>query len=352
MPVSISSQCCGQKGEAGLCPPTDVVLVLDRSGSMTPDRLPYMKQGAHRAVDLLCGSRDLRLGLVTYAAAPRLDVPLTRQAGELHRAIRSIAARGCTRHAPALQLAGTLFDDPGRRKVVLLFTDGGTTGPEDPLQAVFALKKQGVELFCLGLGPCLPPLEQWVSDPTESHLAVTDHPCRLPDLFAALVEPLACREPGCPALPEVCPPPPECLGCGCSRPVRPQPCPDSAGFRISCCRETTVVDLPDHCLSGLGRMIYLNVTLKAICPNKRLAVAVQLLEVDRCGREHPCGLRFFEIPAQGGTVCRDLKLNCIRFVVPEGGCCSSLCRSRCFRAKVMANYLDTDLVDCCTAADL
>ena len=332
-------------GSGGDAPrrPVDLVLALDRSASMTPDRLPYMKRAALETAERFCRVPGCRVGLVAYSGTARAVVPLTDRLPELRKAISALRAGGGTDHDAALRCAHSLLDPASfRQQAVLLFTDGNTTGPRDPADAAHLLKADGIQVLALGLGRCLPPLEQWITAPAEAHLAVTDRPARLSELMAALTAPLLgtlCDQPQPIAPPEL---PPE-LGCGARAPVDQEPCPPDSCFRVPACQGCTTVDLPAACLDGLGRMVYLNVTLQSVCPTKRLAVAVQLTEVDPCGRELPRGTRFFTVPAQGGTVCRDLVLRCIRFVVPEEG---SLCRSRCFRARIMANYLDTDLTAC------
>ena len=67
------------------------------------------------------------------------------------------------------------------------------------------------------------------------------------------------------------------------------------------------------------------------------------------------GMKTFTIPAHNGELCRDVKLNCIEFAAPEErDCCGreSLCRTRKFKVRVVANYLDTDYVRCCTEAEV
>ena len=47
----------------------------------------------------------------------------------------------------------------------------------------------------------------------------------------------------------------------------------------------------------------------------------------------------FVIPAQCGKKCRDIRVEGIRFVVPDTRC---HCLSRDFTARAIANYMDTD----------
>ena len=60
------------------------------------------------------------------------------------------------------------------------------------------------------------------------------------------------------------------------------------------------------------------------------------------------------IPAHGGDSCRDVKVRCIRFVLPEAldesGDPDRLCDTRHFRARFIVNYIDAGFT-CCTSED-
>lgn len=131
----------------------------------------------------------------------------------------------------------------------------------------------------------------------------------------------------------------------CKIPIQPQPCPVPATFAMDSCQDSVVVDLQDVGMTALGRIIHLNLTLKQICPGKKVAVAVLLTEIRPGKGEFSRGMKFFTVPAHDHPGCVDVILRCIPFVVPEDNCtpCGcSLCGKRLFNARVMANYLDTD----------
>lgn len=137
---------------------------------------------------------------------------------------------------------------------------------------------------------------------------------------------------------------------GCDDIVIPEPCPQPVSFTLNGCQDSAVIDLNDVDLLSLGRIVQLNVTIKNVCPNKRVALAVQLTEVDCRGNEHNRGIKTVTIPAHSGRRCCDIQVHCLRFVLPEdlsAACtCRGMCDSRTFKARVMANYLDTDFVCC------
>ena len=95
----------------------------------------------------------------------------------------------------------------------------------------------------------------------------------------------------------------------------------------------------------------LDVTVKHVCPGKRVALAAILTEVDENGTEHQRGMKVMTLPAHSAPVCRDVLVKCIKFVVPEdldvsGGEPLSLCNPRNFKARFLANAIDTDY-RCC-----
>ena len=135
---------------------------------------------------------------------------------------------------------------------------------------------------------------------------------------------------------KICPPEDGCRRCCCAV---TEACRDAA---VCCCGETK--------LSGLGRIVEVKAVIRQVCPGKRIGAAVILTEVDPEGKEHNLGMKTYEIPAQPGVGCTDVTLPCIQFVVPETtrtwGPCGSICSPRCFRARILANYLDTDYERC------
>jgi hypothetical protein len=120
--------------------PIDVVLVMDRSGSMssdTPTRLSSAKTAAKTFVDQMSPSND-RVGVVSYAGytagtATRTDTVLTSNQNSVKNAIDSLAANGATETRAALKQAIDLIranprPDPGidqkTVKAIILMTDG------------------------------------------------------------------------------------------------------------------------------------------------------------------------------------------------------------------------------------
>lgn len=136
----------------------DILVCLDVSRSMlardlAPDRLA----AARREIRALAErARGDRLGLVAFAGAARLLVPLT-QDGDSFAALADLAdplsvPRGGTDLGAALRLAGDVFSDTsGEHEVVIVITDG-----DDPeqrgLRMAETLRGRGITVHCVGVG--------------------------------------------------------------------------------------------------------------------------------------------------------------------------------------------------------
>ena len=113
-----------------------------------------------------------------------------------------------------------------------------------------------------------------------------------------------------------------------------------------------MVDLGKTDLQSLGRIVQLDVTVKNVCPNRRVALAVILTEMDDTGLEHQRGMKAITIPAHHAATCRDVLVKCIKFVLPEDldvSCsANAICNERKLRARFIAHNIDTDY-RCCAA---
>lgn len=133
----------------------DVMIVMDRSGSMTYEgKLEAAKAAAIRFIDMMDPSL-MRIGLLTFTGEIELRVRLTDDYEVLRTAIKRLSPIGDTDMAGGLRVSGgeLLASGPGRRKVLILLTDGVQDGiPGDPVMVAQGLKDAGIEIFALGLG--------------------------------------------------------------------------------------------------------------------------------------------------------------------------------------------------------
>lgn len=136
----------------------------------------------------------------------------------------------------------------------------------------------------------------------------------------------------------------------CGDDIFPERCPTPVPISIDGCKDSIEFDAGDIQLESLGRILQLDVTLKNVCPNKRVALAVIITETDVHGMEHKRGIKTMTIPAHTKKNCSDVIVRCIKFVLPEDldttGSHNSICSKRSFKARFIANYIDSDF-DCC-----
>ena len=94
---------------------------------------------------------------------------------------------------------------------------------------------------------------------------------------------------------------------------------------------------------GLGRVLDVAVTIGSVCPGKRTALGISLMELDNGGRAHACGFRSLTVPAHHESGCRDIAVPVVRFVLPEdmrpdeGHFC---CGHRHFVIRTTKHYID------------
>lgn len=427
-----SAICCGDSFKMTLAltaapdiveNPTDIVLVLDRSGSMSGAPLADMKAGARTFIDIIAestggaGSGEIgsgsRMGVVSFAASAAVDAQLVTSVAELKAAVNGIAAGGGTNHGDAFLKAQGLFEPSSpNARVIVMFTDGVTTTGPAPGPIAAAARAQGTVIYCIGLigsdGLDVAALNNWATDPDASHVAVTPNAAELEALFAELAANLS--KPGATdvlikeklaedfELVDIDPPErgvaiitgPRSLRWGidslgvtagesaalhftvrhvgaktgevsvnaeieysdneknevkfpdprvyvdCGKVVRPEPRPEPVKLRAGPCEELLRCDLGELSLDSQGRLVELSLTLRSVCPLRRVALGVLPEDGEEGGFR---SFKSFVIPAQCGKRCRDIRVEGIRFVVPETDC---LCRPRSFTARAAANYMDTD----------
>lgn len=408
--------------------PTDIVLILDRSGSMAGIPLQETKLGAKAFIDIIAEATEgspgqigsgSRIGIVSFSSIATKDVPLTTSVADLKLAVDALGAGGSTNHADAFKKARELFEQQSpNNKVIVMFTDGNTTVGADPSLEAKAARDEGIIIYCIGLagagGIDVAALNDWATDPDSTHVAITPNPEDLKQLFedlaanisktgatdividevlndefkilevltptlgtATLISDTVLRwtiaelgktsnegaslrfrveyigdSSGVFAVnksiqyidnegnianfgsPEIT--------INCTKVIPINPCPSPRNIVFNSCQEYLEYDLGNYTLSDLGRILELSLTIKNVCPNKKVAVAITLNEVDNQGVETKRGMKVICVQAHNSNVCEDVRLTNIKFVLPEED--GQLCRIRRFLVRVILNYIDNNPV--------
>lgn len=137
----------------------------------------------------------------------------------------------------------------------------------------------------------------------------------------------------------------------CGTDIFPEDCPKPVDIEIDGCEDAVEYDAGDLGMESLGRILQLSVTLKNVCPHKRVALAAIVTEVGCDDAEYKRGLKTMTIPAHNGSSCRDVTVRCIKFVLPEDldvprAKDKGICGKRRIRARFIAHYIDNDF-ECC-----
>lgn len=445
--LSVSSIHCGDSFKVKLSltaapniitNPTDIVLALDRSGSMSGSPFANLKNGAKKFIDIMDEATDgtqdgqigfgSRIGIVSFAGTAVQNTQLITSVDDLKAAVNSLSASGQTNHADAFTKATQLFDpNSTNARVIVLFTDGRTTAGGNATPVAVAAKAQGIIIYCIGLtgsdGIDEQSLNTWASSPSSSYVAITPDDQELETLFEDLAKNIA--KPGATNIvinEEVNPcfqitsisnptkgtaditgarslewkidelgvtnsegtvleftvahvgacagtvevnnridysdaegnqvsfPSPE-IEIDCSIVVTPEECPTPVNIAIQGCQDAVEFDAGTLGMESLGRILQLDVTLKNVCPRKRVALAAIVTEVDPRGIEYKRGMKTITVPAHTRSTCHDVTVRGIKFVLPEdldvsGGSTTSICNSRRFKARFLANYIDNDFDGC------
>lgn len=139
--------------------PNDVILVIDKSGSMAGDKIVAARESAKGFIDLMDMSVH-RVGIVDFASQGDVQTfPLTTDVNAAKSYVDTIKASGGTGTKYAIEAAvAELLKAPREdaQPVIVLMTDGAASEPSnDPYQAALnaaaAAKDQGIVFYTIAL---------------------------------------------------------------------------------------------------------------------------------------------------------------------------------------------------------
>ena len=142
----------------------DLMLVLDRSGSIDATELQTLKDAANAFVTALTPSADgVHVGQTSFSTTGSLDLHLTGVEADAHAAINALLATGFTNLKEGIEFATGELDDaheherPAAPDVMVIITDGAPTRPAgtaaaSATAAADAARAAGIEVFAVGVG--------------------------------------------------------------------------------------------------------------------------------------------------------------------------------------------------------
>ena len=185
--------------------PADIVLILDRSGSMEQS-LPTMKTAANAFIDVIDASTDgsqdgtidggSRMGIVSFADLGTQDTQLITDVAALKAAVNGLVAGGASNQADGFANALALFDllSPNRR-IMVMITDGISSVGGDPNVMASAAKAAGVTIYMVGLpgndGISEAALRQWASQPDTQYVSISPSDAELEGILVDVAQEIA-----------------------------------------------------------------------------------------------------------------------------------------------------------------
>ncbi len=141
----------------------DIVFIVDRSGSMSGDKMTQTKEAFELIVDRLSSETD-RFNIISFSSGYELwkndlQVPGTDEITDAKKWINNLAASGGTNIIESLEKGLEIFDgDSSRMKIIVFLTDGNPTAGDikSPEAICSTIKEKNsakkVSIFSLGVG--------------------------------------------------------------------------------------------------------------------------------------------------------------------------------------------------------
>ncbi|OGW76027.1 MAG: hypothetical protein A2Z72_02055 [Omnitrophica bacterium RBG_13_46_9] len=136
----------------------DILIAIDTSKSMLatdvkPNRLERSKLAVKDLIKKLKGDR---IGLIAFSGTAFLQCPLTIDYGGFLLALNDLNVnaipRGGTSISSAIEVAMQSFERGANKYKVLVIITDGEDHEGDPIRSAEIAKKEGIKIFCIGIG--------------------------------------------------------------------------------------------------------------------------------------------------------------------------------------------------------
>lgn len=137
----------------GTVVPTDIVLILDQSGSMGGTKINTLKTAAIEFINKI-NYKYHRVGLISYSSSVEKNVSFTSDVTELTDAINTITATGGTYIGTAIDAANVMLEKDmrsGAKPVIVIVTDGEAADTAKAMEAAEKAKKNGFIFYTIAL---------------------------------------------------------------------------------------------------------------------------------------------------------------------------------------------------------
>ncbi len=166
-------------------PSLAMVLVMDKSGSMSGDKIEMAKSASQAAVELL-GRRD-QAAVIAFDGATYVisEMQSASNKAKLNDEIARIDAGGGTTMYPAMEMAyEMLMATTAKLKHTIILTDGiSSSGDFEGLAQTMASAKMTVSTVAIGSGSAIELLEN-IARTGKGRYYLTEDPAQIPQIFA------------------------------------------------------------------------------------------------------------------------------------------------------------------------